>query len=117
MDALLGFRVDIARRFVEDENGGVAQEGAGERDALALAAGEGGAAFADDGVVTLGERGDELVRGGVAGGLFDFGLVTQARRAMQLYVPQADLFVLLVDQPTKQLLSPPDLSGLIALAS
>src|SRR5262249_4933404 len=50
------------RRFVEDENAWVGNERAGNRDALALAAREGRAAFADDRVVAFGQLEDEFVR-------------------------------------------------------
>lgn len=42
-------------RFVEEEGGRVGEQGAGEEDALALAAGEPFAAFADAGVPALGQ--------------------------------------------------------------
>ena len=69
----LAFGVERAGRFIEQEDRGIAQHGAGNRDALALAAGKFQAAFADAGVVALRQRGDEVVRGGIAGSLFDLG--------------------------------------------
>lgn len=70
-----GLTVAVESRggFVEDEDGGVAQEGAGEGETLALSAGERGAALADDGLITVGERHDEVVGEGGAGGSFDLG--------------------------------------------
>ena len=46
----LGFGVERAGGFVEDENWSVFQNGAGDGEALALAAGKGNAFLADDGV-------------------------------------------------------------------
>ena len=63
--------VERAGRLVEHEHGRVAQDRAGDRDALLLAAGEAEAALADDGVVALGERRDRLVDLGGAGRLLD----------------------------------------------
>ncbi len=57
----LGLGVERARRLVEDEHRRVAQDRAGDRDALLLAAGEAVAALADDGVVAVGQRRDEVV--------------------------------------------------------
>jgi len=47
--------VECRGRFVEEQDLGVAEEGAGDGDALFLAAGEGGAFCSDDGVVALRE--------------------------------------------------------------
>ena len=46
LDEALGFRIERARRLVEEQDRRVLEEGAGERDALALAAGEPAAAGA-----------------------------------------------------------------------
>src|SRR5882757_9952124 len=62
LDDALALIVEGARRLVEDQDARVGDERAGNRDALALAAGQGGAALADDGVVALGELEDEIVR-------------------------------------------------------
>ena len=67
--------VERRRGLVEDEHGGVGQEGAGERHQLALAGGEAGALLVDVGVVALGERGDEVVGPDGAGGGLDLGPV------------------------------------------
>src|SRR5262252_6109987 len=48
--------------LVRDQNARVADERAGNRDALALAAGESRAALADDRVVAFGQLEDEFVR-------------------------------------------------------
>ena len=71
LDRALGLDVERARGLVEDEHGRVAQDRAGDRDALLLAAGEAEAALADDGVVALGQRRDDVVDLGGAGGLLD----------------------------------------------
>ena len=62
----LGARVDAGQRVVEHQHARLAGDGAGERQALLLAAREGDAALADDGVVAVRE-GVEV--GGDAGDL------------------------------------------------
>ena len=66
----LGLHAGVDRRggVVQDEDGRVAQQRPGQRDALALAAGQGQALFADDRVVALREAFDELVGPGDRGG-------------------------------------------------
>ena len=61
LDDALAFVVERARRLVENEHARLAGERASDGDALALAAGQGGAALADDGVVGLRQLQDELV--------------------------------------------------------
>ena len=68
LDRGLGLVVDGAGGLVEDEHGGVAQQRAGQGEPLALAAGEGDAALADPGVEAVGQRLDEVERGGRLGG-------------------------------------------------
>src|SRR5690606_4512087 len=63
-DLVFGLDVDGAGRLVEDEDRRVLEEGAGEGDALALAAGELHPSLADEGVVPLGELDDEVVGAG-----------------------------------------------------
>ncbi len=75
MDHRLVFGVDRGERLVEDQDRRVAQQGAGDRQALALAAGEQHAAFADHRGVALRQGRDELVRVGAARRGFDFGAV------------------------------------------
>mmetsp|Transcript_11563 Transcript_11563/g.29319 ORF Transcript_11563/g.29319 Transcript_11563/m.29319 type:complete len:331 (-) Transcript_11563:430-1422(-) len=58
--------------LVEDENGRVADDGAGNRHALLLAAGHGAATLAHEGFKALGQLGDEVVRVRGAGGRLDF---------------------------------------------
>ncbi|TKW51306.1 hypothetical protein CTA1_2384 [Colletotrichum tanaceti] len=68
LDAALGLAVEGAGGLVEQQQRGPADEGAGDGDALLLAAREGDAGVADLGVVALGQGGDEVVDAGVAGG-------------------------------------------------
>ena len=67
----LGLRVERRGGLVEDEDRGIAQDRPRDRDALLLAAREPVAALADDGLVALGERGDQVVDLPGAGGLLD----------------------------------------------
>src|SRR5258706_345452 len=59
---LLGsLAVEVARRFVEDEELGLLEERASDGDALLLAAGEADAVLAERGLVALGEFLDGVV--------------------------------------------------------
>ena len=71
VDGLLGPGVDRARRIVEHEDPGVAQDGACQRDALPLPAGQAQAALADDRVVAPREGHHEVVGLGGARGRLD----------------------------------------------
>ena len=62
LDDGFAFRVDGRQRFVEHEDGRVAQQRARDRDALALAPRQPHAALADDGLIALRQLRDELVR-------------------------------------------------------
>jgi hypothetical protein len=73
LDLALGLGVDRRGRLVEDQDAGVDQQGAGDRDPLPFAAGEGLAALADRGVVPLGQAEDELVGARGAGRGDDLG--------------------------------------------
>ena len=55
LDEPFVFRVEVAGGFVEDQDVGIGEHGAGDGDALALAAGEAQAALADRRVVSLGQ--------------------------------------------------------------
>ena len=70
-DFLLGVGVDGGGGVVEDEDGGLEDDGAGESEALALAAGEGGALLADDGFISVREFHDEVVGLGDFSGFFE----------------------------------------------
>ena len=61
LDRRLGGRVDRGGGVVEDQDPRVGEQGAGDRDPLALAAGEGQAALADPGLVAVGQLADEAV--------------------------------------------------------
>ena len=80
----LGLDVERAGRLVEDEHRRVAQDRAGDRDALLLAAGEAEAALADDGVVALRQRGDQLVDLRGAGGVLDLRVGRVGAREAQV---------------------------------
>ncbi len=54
-------RVEVGERFVQHDDGGAAEQHAGEGDALAFAARYGVAELTDRGVQTVGQRGDPLV--------------------------------------------------------
>ena len=71
LDLVLAFGVEGGGGFVEYDDGGVFEEGAGDCDALALSAGEPGTAFADEGFVAVIEGFDKFVGMGEAGGLAD----------------------------------------------
>ena len=61
LDDRLVFRVHRRQRFVENQNRGVAQQRASDRDTLALAAREPDAPLADHGAIALRQPRDELV--------------------------------------------------------
>ena len=74
LDELLALGVEIARRFVEDQDLRRGENRAGDREPLLLAAGELDAALADERVVLIRQLDDELVRVGAAGGVLDVGV-------------------------------------------
>ena len=80
LDGAFGFGVERAGGLVQNQNRRVVQDGAGDGDALALAAGKRDALFADDGVKAVRLLHDEIVGEGVAGGGDDF-LVGRAEPA------------------------------------
>ena len=80
-----GFGVERAGGFVENENRRILQNGAGDGEALALAAGKRNAFFADDGVETFRFLGDEFVGESVFGGGDNF--VVRRAEPAQLDVP------------------------------
>jgi len=61
LDELFRFAVEAAGGFVKDQDARVAQDNAGQGNALFFAAAEAVAALADDGVVTIRQAGDEIV--------------------------------------------------------
>ena len=74
LDFLFGEAVKRRGRLVENQNGRAFQNGAGNRDALLLAAGQFQAALAHHGVITLGQAQNEVVDLRHLGGGFDFGV-------------------------------------------
>src|SRR5512141_158445 len=73
LDFVFGGAVDGAGRVIQDQDARVGQEGARQRQALALAARKGYAAFAHDRFVALVEGLDKLVGLGGFGGGLHFG--------------------------------------------
>lgn len=71
LDESFGFGIEGGGGFIEDENTGIMKDGAGDRDALALTAGQINSAFTDPGFVTLGKLFDELMGVGDFGGSDD----------------------------------------------
>ena len=83
---VLAVGVERGGGLVEDDDRRVAQQRAGDADALALAAGQAGALGAELGVVAVGQALDELVGGGGLGGVDDLrvgrlGAVARCSRA------------------------------------
>ena len=68
LDDRLVLGVDRGERLVEDQDGGVAEQRAGDGDALALATGQPDAALAHHRLIALRQARDELVGVGAAGG-------------------------------------------------
>src|SRR5208337_2135802 len=68
LDERLRFGVEAGGGFVENQDARIGKNGAGDGDALLLAAGQLHAAFADDGVVLLLERFREFIHAGDAAG-------------------------------------------------
>lgn len=87
LDLSFGDGVHGGGGFVHEEDVGIAEEGAGEGEALALTTGELHAVFAEEGVVALGEARDEVVGLGVAGGGFDLLVVDLVIEAVADVVP------------------------------
>jgi hypothetical protein len=73
LDQELALRIEVRRGLVQDEDGRILQKGAGDGQALPLAAGEPDAALADLGPIAIGERRDEVVGVGQAAGVLDLG--------------------------------------------
>src|SRR5690606_37352169 len=59
-ELVFAFRIESGSRLVENDDRRVLQEGARDGDALALSAGEPGAAFADNGFVAFRKPFDEI---------------------------------------------------------
>jgi hypothetical protein len=72
LDHALALGIEGGGGFVEEEDGGVLQQGAGDGEALLLSAGKFAALVADDGFVALRLGQNKIVGVGLAGGFFDF---------------------------------------------
>ena len=83
LDQRFGFAVQAAGGFIQHQNARVLQDDSRQCDALFFAAAQAVAAFADDGVVAVGQVHDEVVDVGSAAGGFDLGL-----RGVQLGILQ-----------------------------
>ena len=70
LDELFGLGVEGGSRFVENHDGGILEDGAGDAEALALPAAELAATVADDGLIAFFGLHDEVVGIGDAGSLF-----------------------------------------------
>ncbi len=68
------FSVQGTRRLVQQQNLGVAQNGAGDGDALLLPTRQHHPAFAQPSVIAFGLRGQKVMRGGSAGGGLNLGI-------------------------------------------
>lgn len=71
LNEALGFGIQGGGGFIKDENGGIAEDGSGDGDALALSTRESRAAFAQHGLIALREGHDEVVGIGAFGGGLD----------------------------------------------
>ena len=73
LDFLFGLGIEGTGGFIEEENRGVFEEGAGDGKSLLLTTGEVAAFVADDRFVAVGLEEDEVVSEGLAGGRMDLG--------------------------------------------
>src|SRR5215467_7829696 len=71
-ERVLGFRVEGASRFIENQDRRVLQESAGDSNALSLTQRKRRTTFSHLSFVTLGEPLNEIVRTGVVSGDLDF---------------------------------------------
>ena len=69
---LFGLAVEGGGGFVQEEDGGVFEEGAGDGDALALTTGEAASVLAGESIVAIGLLKDKLVGEGSFCGVLDF---------------------------------------------
>jgi len=61
LNLMLGFGIDAAGRFVENQDSRAMQDGAGNRNPLPFAAGKSVSSFADDGIISVRRAADEIV--------------------------------------------------------
>ena len=74
LDEQLGLRVEVGGGLVEDHHGRILEQDPGDGQPLLLPAGQPVAPLADDGVVALGQRGDQVVDAGRPAGRDDLGV-------------------------------------------
>ena len=72
LNPALAFVVQCAGGFIQNQDGRILQEYAGDGNALLLAAGEPGSPFSHKGVIAVGKGLDEVVYVGFFGGVDDF---------------------------------------------
>ena len=89
LDDRLVLRIDRGQRLVQHQDRRVAQQRAGDGDALALAAGQARAALADHRLVAVRQRLDEVVRIGGAGGGDEVGLAGIGAAEAQVLLDRA----------------------------
>ena len=89
LDHRLVLRVHRRQRLVQHQDRRVAQQRPGDGDALALAARQARAAFADHGLVAVGQRLDEVVRVGGAGDGDEVGLAGVGAAQTQVVLDRA----------------------------
>src|SRR6185312_10805360 len=85
----LALGVDLAGALVKDQDRSLAEDGAGDADALFLPAGELAAEFTQKGVVTLGFFKDEIMGKGPPGGGFDLGPRRQRAAVLDVLLDRA----------------------------
>ena len=85
LDARLGLDVERAGRLVEHQDRRVLQDGAGNGDALALAAGQLAAALAGTRVVAVALGEDEVLRRRGLGGGMDLVVASRSSRPMRMF--------------------------------
>ena len=71
LNVAFAFVIQSGGRFVQDQDPGILQENAGDRDPLFLPAGETGSPFSHKGIVTVRQRDDKVMDVGPLGGFYD----------------------------------------------
>lgn len=72
LDGGFGFVIDGGSGFIQNQDRGIFEQGAGDRQSLALTAGKLLTAFSDDGFVAVGQAENKVVGFGEFGGMDDF---------------------------------------------
>ncbi len=73
-DFALGGRVEVGGRFIEEQDGRIFEQGAGDGKALTFTTAQVESAFAYKSIVTLGQADDEVMQFGLLTGFFEVGL-------------------------------------------